>query len=199
MMASRALITSSFDACFLLNVRRRLKAFVGGRKLNTNAFGRPGPDFGFSCSLRSCSRVIPWVAIFSTNASIFFGSPWRATCRRIDLLDLTGDSRERQRLGDRRPRLPQPFGEIFVRVAALVAEAVQRLGLFERRQVLALDVLDQRQLQHLGIVDVAHDHRQFDDTGPDGGLITPFAGDDLVAVTALAHDQWLDDPLFGEG
>ena len=39
-------MTSSFDACFLLNVRRRLNALVGGRKLNTNAFGRPGPGFG---------------------------------------------------------------------------------------------------------------------------------------------------------
>ena len=47
-----------------------------------------------------------------------------------------------------------------MRVAALLGEAVERFGLLERGQVLALDVLDQRQLQHFGFVHVADDDRE---------------------------------------
>ncbi len=75
---------------------------------------------------------------------------------------------------------------------------MQGLGFFEGRQVLALDVLDERELQHLGVVDVADDDRQLDDSGADGGLVTALAGDDLVALTALADDQGLDNPLLGQ-
>ena len=73
-----------------------------------------------------------------------------------------------------------------------------RLGFFERRQVLALDVLDQRQLQHLAIVDVADDDRQLVQPGLDRGVVAALAGDDLVARAALAHDQRLDDALLGD-
>ena len=63
---------------------------------------------------------------------------------------------------------------------------MQRLGFFERRQVLALQVLDQRQLEHLGVVDVADDHRQLAQADLDRRLVAPLAGDDLEAVAALA-------------
>ncbi len=76
-----------------------------------------------------------------------------------------------------------------MRVAALLRELVQRLRLFERRQVLALQVLDQRQLHHLDVVDLADDDRDFAQPDLDGGVVAPLAGDDLVAAAALAHDR----------
>ena len=53
---------------------------------------------------------------------------------------------ERQRLGNRCPRLPQPPRQILVRITAAVREAVQRLGLLERREIFPLEVLDEREL-----------------------------------------------------
>ena len=73
-----------------------------------------------------------------------------------------------------------------MRVAAALGQAVQRLGLFERRQVLALEVLDQRELDDLGVVDLADDDRQLAQADLDRRLVAPLAGDDLEPVAALA-------------
>ena len=81
-------------------------------------------------------------------------------------------------------------------VIAPVRELVQRLGFFERRQVLALEVLDQRQLHHLPIVNLADDDRHVAQADLDGGVVAALTSDDLVAGAALADDQRLDDPLF---
>ncbi|MEZ5285448.1 MAG: hypothetical protein R2712_11725 [Vicinamibacterales bacterium] len=86
-----------------------------------------------------------------------------------------------------------------MRVAAALGQAAQGLGLFERRQVLALDVLDQRELQHLRLVDVPHDDRELREAGLDGGVVAALAGDDLVAGALLADDEGLDDALLGDG
>ena len=75
---------------------------------------------------------------------------------------------------------------------------MQRLRFFERRQVLALDVLDQRELDNLAVVDIADDDRQLAEADLNSRLVSALAGDDLKAVAARAHDQWLDDPLFGD-
>ena len=100
--------------------------------------------------------------------------------------DLLGHLVQRQRLGDRGARLAQPPRQVLVRVAAALGQAVQRLGLFERRQVLALQVLDQRELDDLGVVDVADDDRQLAQAGLDRRLVAALAGDDLEALAALA-------------
>ena len=48
---------------------------------------------------------------------------------------------------------------MIVRVAELIAEALKRGGLLERREVLALKILDQRDLERAAIVDVDLDAR----------------------------------------
>ena len=66
---------------------------------------------------------------------------------------------------------------------------MQRLGLFERRQVLALKVLDQRQLHDLGVVDFADDDRHLAQADLHGGVVAALAGDDLVAAQPLPDDR----------
>ena len=58
---------------------------------------------------------------------------------------------------------------------------MQRFRLFERRQVLALDVLDQRDLDDLVVVDLADDDRDLAQADLDRRLIAALAGDDLEA------------------
>ena len=93
---------------------------------------------------------------------------------------------------------PSRLRQVLVRVAAAVGQAVQRFRLLERRQILALQVLDQRELDDLGVVDLADDHRQLAQAGPHRRLVAALAGHDLKAVAALADDQRLDDPLLAD-
>ena len=71
-------------------------------------------------------------------------------------------------------------------VAAAVGQARHRLGLFERAEVLALDVLDERDLDDLGVVDLADDDRQLAQADLDGRLVAALAGDDLVPARRAA-------------
>jgi hypothetical protein len=65
-----------------------------------------------------------------------------------------------------------------------LCEVLQRLRLFERRQILPLDVFHERQLDDFGIVDVADDDRQVAKPNLNGSLVATLAGDDLKAVAA---------------
>ena len=53
-------------------------------------------------------------------------------------------------------------------------------------------------LHHFGVVHFADDHRDFAQADLHGGVIAAFAGDDLVTVPALPHDERFDDPFFGD-
>ena len=70
-------------------------------------------------------------------------------------------------------------------VAAALREAIERLGFLERRQVLALEVLDQCELDDLGVVDIADDDRQLPQPDLDRRLIAALAGHDLEPLPAL--------------
>ena len=77
------------------------------------------------------------------------------------------------------PRLPQPLGQVLVGIAASVGQAPERLRLFERAEILPLDVLDERDLDNLVVIDVPDDDRQLAEADLHRRLVTPFAGDDL--------------------
>ena len=73
-------------------------------------------------------------------------------------------------------------------------------GLFQRVEILALQVLDQRHLERLGRRDVAHDRRHLMKTRPLRRAPAALAGDQLEpAVGTGAHDERLDDPLHADG
>ena len=84
--------------------------------------------------------------------------------------------------------------------AEFVDQPLQPLGFFQRIEVFALDVLDQRHGQRLLIRNVADENRYFGQVGLLGGPPTAFAGDDLVAFGARclvdgAHQDGLHDAL----
>ena len=73
------------------------------------------------------------------------------------------------------------------------------LRLLERIQVLALEVLYQRDLGDLVVLDVLDDRRHFRQPGLDGGLIATLAGDDLEAALTAPDQDGLEDPFLGDG
>ena len=81
---------------------------------------------------------------------------------------------------------PSRLRHVLVRVAAPRRQRLQRLGLFERRQVLALDVLDQRDLDDLVVVDLADDDRDLAQADLHGRLVAALAGDDLEPAARAA-------------
>ena len=86
---------------------------------------------------------------------------------------------------------------VLVRVVALLCELVQRFGFFKRGEILALEVLDQRQLHHLDIIHFADDHGNLPKADLDGGVVPALASNDLEPAGALPHDEWLDDAFLG--
>ena len=84
-------------------------------------------------------------------------------------------------------------------VVAPVCELLQRLRLFERRQILPLQVFDQGQLQHLGIARHSLDDRQLPESRLDRGVIAAFSRNDLEPRPALPDDERLDDAFLRDG
>ena len=83
-------------------------------------------------------------------------------------------------------RLANRLGQGLLRHAELGQQAVVALGLFDRVQVLPLQVLHQRHRGGVGVRQFLHQHRHFLQAGQGGGTPSPLAGDDVVAVRVLA-------------
>ena len=77
----------------------------------------------------------------------------------------------------------------------LIDVALERLGLFDRVEVLALDVFDDGQLGHLPIVDVADLHRHLPPVGRLGRAEPALAGDQFEPVADAADDERLQDAV----
>ena len=95
--------------------------------------------------------------------------------------------------------LPTRLGDLLLRQPEVVVELVIRHRLFDRVEVLALDVLDERDLQR-----VALGHHLFDDDrdGGQAGLLrgaeAALAGDELVLVAGARDDERLDDAVLAD-
>ncbi|MDQ1190762.1 hypothetical protein QE447_003265 [Stenotrophomonas sp. SORGH_AS282] len=77
---------------------------------------------------------------------------------------------------------------------------LQRFGFFERVEVFALDVLDQRHRNDGAVFQLAHHHRHFVQAGQLRRAPAAFAGHDLEAVRAqLADQDRLDHALRLDG
>src|SRR5438034_3862356 len=113
-------------------------------------------------------------------------------------LDRVREAEQAQRVRDRRAALPHPLGQLVLREPALVDQVAVRLGLLERGQVLALHVLDQRELEAVLGPRLAHDHRDPLEPGAQRRPQPPLAGDQLVASRDAARDQGLEEPVAAD-
>src|SRR5512143_3043409 len=87
-----------------------------------------------------------------------------------------------------------------MRHAELFGEVLEGLGLFDRIQVGALDVLDERQLEQLLVAGAAHDAGHGLEPGAAGGLPAAIAGDDGVGAAISGRDnERLDNAVLPDG
>ena len=94
--------------------------------------------------------------------------------------------RQPNEITDRGPGSANRLGGLFVTEIELGNQAFQCLGLFQRVQVFALNVFDQRHLHRRFVVDVPHDDRYVGEPGELRGAPPPFAGNDLPGGTVPA-------------
>ena len=73
------------------------------------------------------------------------------------------------------------------------------LGLFQRGQVLSLQVFQDGHFHHLALVKLADDGRNGGLAGQFRSPEAPLAGNDLIAAHGPADDDWLQDPVFLDG
>ena len=102
-------------------------------------------------------------------------------------------------VGDRRTILPDGVGNLLLCEMEVVGETTIGLRLFDRIEILALDVLDQRDRQQLIFGNVANDNRYFQEAGALRCPPATFAGHDLVVAIDAPDDDRLDDPVGANG
>ena len=94
--------------------------------------------------------------------------------------------------------MPTADGDRFLRQLQFVGEPTIGLRFFDRIQIFALDVFDQRDLEQIVVGDVANDDRHFEQAGALCGAPAAFAGDDLVAVVDASHENRLNDAMAAD-
>ena len=83
--------------------------------------------------------------------------------------------------------------ELLLGVAVIVDQPLISLRLLNCVEVLALDILDQRDFQRLLVAEIADDGGDFVQPRPLGRAPAALAGDDLEAVAMRTDDDRLDD------
>ncbi len=81
-------------------------------------------------------------------------------------LHIRGKFQQSQQVSDVAARFVDDLGQRFLRMAIFAGKPLIRLRLFDRVEVLALDILDQRDLERLRIVEVADDDGHLMQPGP---------------------------------
>src|SRR5260370_8799496 len=114
------------------------------------------------------------------------------------LADMVRDIAQRKRFGHRRARASDLAGHIVVRVIELLREAIEAVGFFERRQVFALDIFDQGELEGFGVIGDLFDTGELAESGGASGMIAALPRNDVIALLArdIAHQQRLEHALL---
>ena len=99
------------------------------------------------------------------------------------------------------PALAEHFRELFLRVPEAIHELTIAKRLLDRIEVRALDVLDDRELEHFGIAELSNDAGKLVLLRNLGCAPAPFARDDLKFTRPILQgpqDQRLDHTLLAD-
>jgi hypothetical protein len=114
------------------------------------------------------------------------------------LLHARRQGKQPHQIGDMAARLVNNPGQRFLAMPVILDKPLISLRFFNGIEILALDILHQRDFQRRRIGEVADDHRHFVQLRTLGCPPAPLAGDDLVAGTGRTDDNGLDQPTCGD-
>src|SRR3978361_1213562 len=89
--------------------------------------------------------------------------------------------------------------KLFLGMGIIVDEALIGMRLFDRIEVLALDILNEGDFESFLVAEFTHDRRDFVEARPLRRAPAPLAGDDLEAMAVRADDDRLDDAARLDG
>ena len=98
------------------------------------------------------------------------------------LLDSILQIQQAQQVGDGRTRSTDGLRRLFMRQLELLDQAFQRTRLFQRIQVLALDVFNQGNSNRGSVLNFPHHRRDLVQAGQLSGAPATFTGDDFVTA-----------------
>ena len=111
-------------------------------------------------------------------------------------LNVGGQFQQAQSVGHHGAALADFGRDFLLRELELLDELGVTLGFFDGIEVLALEVLDERQFQHGAVVGLAEDDRHLGQAEQLGRPPAAFARNQLQPVVAFAHDKRLHNALF---
>jgi hypothetical protein len=114
-------------------------------------------------------------------------------------LDGLRQAQEANEIGNAGAILASAVCDFLVGEAEVVGEAFEGLRGFDGVEVLALDVLDEGELQELIVGEVLDDHRDLSEAGYSGSAESALAGDELESVAMMADNERLDDAVGADG
>ena len=114
-------------------------------------------------------------------------------------LDISGEREQANGVGDVRSRVAEPFGHGLLRHAEILEQFLERPGQLERSQILAMDVLDQRFTERLGVVAMTDDRRDRGQPRQPGRSNPPLPGHQLVAPVPGPNDHRLEHADLTDG
>ena len=94
-----------------------------------------------------------------------------------------------QQVGHRNARLAYRIGDLLLGEAELVSQPLQGVGLFQRVEILALDVLDERHGRSLLIANITNQGRNGVQARKAGSTPPPLTGDELVSALGSSSDH----------
>ena len=117
---------------------------------------------------------------------------------RDERLHLGIEIEKADRIRDRGTVFADALGDFLLLQTKFLGQSRISLGLFERIEILALEVLDQGHLEHVAVRGIAHDHRHLRQLQLGRGPPAALAGDELVFAVDETHDERLDHPVFAD-
>jgi hypothetical protein len=109
-----------------------------------------------------------------------------------------GKIEQSQQVGNVASRLVNDLADFVLGMAVPLDQLAVTLRLLDRVQILALNILDQRELGHRRPVDLADDRGDGVKPRPLGGAPAALAGDDLEAVSVETQQYRLEHSALGD-
>ena len=113
-------------------------------------------------------------------------------------LDARGEFQQPHAVGDGGAALADFLGDVVLAEPEFLGKPLVGDGFFNRVEVFALNVFDEREFEHLLVPGFADDNGRFLEAELFGGAPAAFARDELVFAVAFAHDERLDDAMFAD-
>ena len=114
-------------------------------------------------------------------------------------LHFVGEIEQAYRVGHRRTRFADAFGDLLLGHLELLGQRAIAFRFLDEIQILALQVLDQRDLQGLTVGHIHDDDRHLLELGILGGTKAALPRDQLIPVTDPADEERLKDAALAYG